>query len=82
MQLDILTPDQSVFSGDVSSTTLPGSNGSFQILNSHAPLVSILDAGVVKYVDPSGKNESLNITGGMVEVNDNKIIVLADGVAE
>lgn len=82
MQLDILTPDASIFSGEVESSTLPGSTGSFQVLKNHAPLVSILDAGLVKYVNASGQEESLSITGGMVEVNNNKVIVLADGVTE
>lgn len=81
MQLNILTPDESVFSGEVESSTLPGSNGSFQVLKNHAPLVSILDAGLVKYVNTSGQEESLTITGGMVEVNNNKVIVLADGIS-
>mgnify|MGYP003682896229 CR=1 FL=1 len=82
MQLDILTPDKKVFTGDVVSATFPGVNGSFQVLNSHAPVISMLEAGKLKYVDTSKKETIVDITGGLVEVFDNKIIVLADGVTE
>jgi len=79
MQLDILTPDQSVFSGEVDTATLPGASGSFQILNSHAPLISVLEKGNLVYVN-GGNSTTISILGGTVEVKDNKIIVLADGI--
>ena len=79
MQLDILTPDKQVFTGEVSSSTFPGANGEFQVLNNHAPLISALSSGPLKYVS-DGKEEKVTITGGLVEVLNNKIIVLADGV--
>lgn len=82
MQLDILTPEEKVFEGEVQSSTLPGATGEFQILNNHAPIISILDAGKLKYVDTNGKEEQIQITGGLVEVFENKIIVLADGIAD
>lgn len=82
MQLDILTPDKKVFKGEVQSSTLPGATGEFQILNHHAPIISILAAGPLKYVDQAGKQEQIQITGGLVEVFQNKIIVLADGIAQ
>lgn len=82
MQLDILTPDRKVFSGEVVSSTLPGIDGSFQILNNHAPIISLLDAGTLKYVNASSQETIVNVTGGLVEVFDNKIIVLADGIVE
>ena len=81
MQLDILTPGKKVFSGEVESSTFPGVDGQFQILNSHAPIISILAAGNVKYKTSTGE-QVLQVTGGLVEVNDNKIIVLADGLVE
>ena len=52
------------------------------MLNNHAPLISVLDAGKLKYIDNAGKETVVNVTGGLVEVLDNKIIVLADGIAE
>ncbi len=82
MQLDILTPGKKVFSGEVDSSTFPGVEGQFQILNSHAPIISILVAGKLKYSVSKGAEATINITGGLVEVCDNKIIVLADGITE
>jgi F-type H+-transporting ATPase subunit epsilon len=81
MQLDILTPGKKVFSGQVESSTLPGAEGQFQILNNHAPIISILAAGNLKYKTSEGE-QVIKVTGGLVEVNDNKIIVLADGITE
>jgi F-type H+-transporting ATPase subunit epsilon len=79
MHLEILTPEKKLFEGEVTSATFPGEDGSFQILNNHAPLVSLLKDGVVEYKS-NGPTEKLHITGGVVEVLKNKVILLADGV--
>ena len=76
MQLEILTPDKTVFSGEVDSVTLPGSGGQFQILKNHAALVSSLEKGNVKVKTNEGEKQ-FEITGGVVEVLNNKIVVLA-----
>ncbi len=81
MQLEIITPDKKVFEGEVSVATFPGADGSFQVLNSHAPLVSLLTGGMVSYKSKEG-NSQVQITGGVVEVLKNKVIVLADGVVD
>ena len=93
MILEIVSPEAKLFSGEVTSVTLPGVDGSFQILNHHAPIVSILEKGTIKIVAPvfnfskeiAGKftkvNEqtyTLEIASGTIEMKDNKIIVLAD----
>jgi F-type H+-transporting ATPase subunit epsilon len=78
MHLEIITPEKKIFEGEVRIATLPGSDGSFQILNNHAPLVSILKQGVVEYKTKEATNQ-VTITGGVVEVLKNKVIVLADG---
>lgn len=79
MILEILTPDKKIYQGEVSSVTVPGKQGSFEILNNHAPIVSTLDDG--KITLRFGKDEQFfKILGGVVEVLHNKIIVLADGV--
>ena len=76
MHLDILTPDKTLFTGEVDSITVPGSKGQFQILNNHAALVSSLDKGKVKV--KSGNDEQVfEIKGGVVEVLKNKIVILA-----
>ncbi|MFM7195829.1 MAG: ATP synthase F1 subunit epsilon [Bacteroidota bacterium] len=79
MNLEILTPEKKVFEGEVTSATFPGADGSFQVLNSHAPLVSLLKDGVVEYKTKE-KTERVAITGGVVEVLNNQVILLADGV--
>jgi len=81
MYLEIMTAEKKVFEGDVSSATFPGSDGSFQVLNNHAPLVSLLAAGVVEY-KTNDQRQRVQITGGVVEVLKNKVIVLADGIKE
>jgi F-type H+-transporting ATPase subunit epsilon len=78
MHLEIITPEKKIFEGEVRITTLPGSDGSFQILNDHAPLISLLKQGVVEYKTKEATNQ-VTITGGVVEVLKNKVIVLADG---
>ena len=79
MQLEIVTPDQKVFEGEVSAVTFPGSDGEFQVLSSHAPMISSLGKGQVR-IQASGKTEELIIDGGVVEVLNDKIIVLAESV--
>jgi F-type H+-transporting ATPase subunit epsilon len=79
MYLEILTPEKKVFEGDVTIATFPGADGSFQIMDNHAPLISLLKEGVVEYKSKEATN-NVTITGGVVEVLSNKIILLADGV--
>jgi F-type H+-transporting ATPase subunit epsilon len=80
MHLEIITPDKKVFEGEVAIVTFPGSDGSFQVLNNHAPLVSLLKDGVVEYKTLERETAQVSITGGVVEVLKNKVIVLADGL--
>ena len=77
MLIDIVTPDKNIFSGDISSATFPGSDGSFGIKENHAPMVATLKKGKIKVV-VNGKEEFFDVKGGVVEVNHNKIIVLAE----
>jgi F-type H+-transporting ATPase subunit epsilon len=81
MNLEILTPEKKIFEGEVSSVIFPGADGSFQVLNNHAPLVSLLKAGVVQYRFNDNTTE-VAITGGVVEVLKNDVILLADGLKE
>jgi len=79
MHLEILTPEKKVFEGDVTIVTFPGADGSFQVMDNHAPLISLLKEGVVEYKSKEA-SQNVTITGGVVEVLNNKIILLADGV--
>ncbi|MES2617681.1 MAG: F0F1 ATP synthase subunit epsilon [Bacteroidota bacterium] len=76
MQVDILTPDQTLFSGDATIVTVPGVKGSFQIKNNHAPIISALGKGTVVIDGPEGK-KSFPVTSGIVEVLKNKIVILS-----
>ncbi len=77
MNIEIITPDKKVFSGDANLVTLPGKDGSFQVLNDHAPLVATLGKGDL-VID---NRQTFTIDGGTVEVLKNKILVLAEAVA-
>jgi len=79
MHLEIVTPEKKIFEGEVSIATFPGADGSFQVLNDHAPLISLLKKGSVVYKSKEAKGE-IKITGGVVEVLKNKVILLADGI--
>jgi F-type H+-transporting ATPase subunit epsilon len=65
MYLEILTPEKKVYEGDVVIATFPGSDGSFQIMDNHAPLISLLKEGLVEYKSKEATN-SIHITGGVV----------------
>jgi F-type H+-transporting ATPase subunit epsilon len=80
MNLEILTPDKKVYEGEVTAVTVPGTLGSFQILRDHAPIISTLEDGEV-VINNGTTSETFFIKGGVVEVLENKIIVLAEGIA-
>ncbi|MEX2596502.1 MAG: ATP synthase F1 subunit epsilon [Salibacteraceae bacterium] len=77
MKLEILSPDKRIYSGDADALQLPGKDGLFGILKNHAPMISSLKKGMVK-VSVNGKDELFEINGGVVEVQSNKVIVLAE----
>ncbi len=79
MQLDILTPEAEVFSGEVDYVQLPGIDGLFEVLNNHAPLISALQDGKLK-LRANGKVQDYVIKSGIVEVINNKVSVLTEGV--
>ena len=81
MYLEIVTPDQKVFEGEVISATFPGIDGSFQVLNNHAPLLSTLRKGTIVYKDKKEEYEVV-VDGGVVEVLNNKVVVLAEALVE
>jgi F-type H+-transporting ATPase subunit epsilon len=80
MKIEIITPDKKVFDGEVKSVRVPGKKGSFQVLKDHAPIISTLEGGPVIMVGLEGNETVLEITGGVIEVKANKIILLADSV--
>lgn len=91
MQLEIVSPEAQLFSGEVLSITVPGASGSFQILNNHAPLVSTLVEGKIKIqgninLDEANKSKFtqdgdityLHIQSGAIELSYNKVILLTE----
>lgn len=93
MILEIVTPEATIFNSEVDSVAVPGINGSFQMLTDHAPIVSLLNKGVIKikgeaiiidkkfadkFKNKEGDEYQLEINSGTIEMNTNKIIILAD----
>lgn len=82
MKIEIITPDRNIYSGEIRSVRVPGRKGSFQVLKDHAPIISTLDAGPVIIADDQGTEVRFEITGGVIEVKRNRIILLADSVVQ
>jgi F-type H+-transporting ATPase subunit epsilon len=81
MKIEIITPDRKIFEGDIKSVRIPGKKGSFQVLKDHAPIISTLENGQVILVDQGGNETVFKISGGVIEVKANNIILLADSVS-
>ena len=79
MQLEIITPDKKVYSGEVTSVSVPGTQGRFEMLNNHAAIISTLANGIVKIKDSEGE-KTFDVKGGVVENLKNKIVILAESV--
>lgn len=80
LNLEIVTPPKSAFNGEIKSITVPGTEGRFQVLLNHAPIISTFDIGMIKVELPDGKPNYFSTAGGTIEVLDNKILVLADSI--
>ncbi len=80
MKIEIITPDKKIFEGEIKSVRVPGKKGSFQVLKDHAPIISTLENGLVRMVDQENREIIYEISGGVIEVKSNKIILLADSV--
>ncbi|MDP1802438.1 MAG: ATP synthase F1 subunit epsilon [Bacteroidota bacterium] len=77
MKIEIITPDKKLYEGTIKSAVFPGSEGSFGVLNNHAPLIGTLKAGKIELIDDTNTKIDFEINGGVVEVLKNKVIVLA-----
>ena len=78
MILEIITPEKEMFNGEVSSVKIPGSSGEFEILNNHASIVSTLINGNIRIITHDKEELNFNINGGVVEMQKNKIVILAE----
>jgi len=79
LKLEIVTPLGQIFSNDVKSVTLPGSEGEFGVLPNHASVVTLLSAGIIDIELKDGNHDVVAINWGYVDVNENSVTVLADG---
>jgi F-type H+-transporting ATPase subunit epsilon len=80
MKIEIVTPDKKIYDGEIKSVRVPGKKGSFQVLKDHAPIISTLENGLVRIVDQENNEINYEISGGVIEVKANNIILLADSV--
>lgn len=78
LKLKIVSPERIEYEGDVECVKVPGTAGSFEILNDHAPIISSLDKGVVEYTASGGQKENLAILGGFVAVQKNEVSVCVE----
>jgi len=78
MILEIITPENKLFEGQVTSVKFPGTDGEFGVLNNHAPIISTLTKGKIIVTDENDEVSDFEINGGVIEMQNNKIIVLAD----
>lgn len=76
-RLDIVSPEKTIFSGEADAATLPGEKGRFTVLCNHAPLISVLVKGTVRWVH-DGNEQTLDVSGGFVEVKNNVVTVCVE----
>ncbi|MGB0423350.1 MAG: ATP synthase F1 subunit epsilon [Flavobacteriales bacterium] len=77
MTVEIITPESTLYEGEATSVQLPGSDGSLGILDKHAPLITTLKKGTLKLKTSNGE-QSFEVNGGTVEVNNNRVMILAE----
>jgi F-type H+-transporting ATPase subunit epsilon len=80
MNISVLTPDKEIFKGAITSVKVPGKGGQFQVLKNHAPIVSALSKGEVTLVKDSGEKVKFIIEKGFIEVSNNEVSLLVQGV--
>ena len=82
MFLEIITPDRTLFTGEVKLIQVPGTKGSFEILKNHAPIISTLEQGTIKIIDQQDQEDFYDILGGVIEVKKNKVVILSEAEQE
>ena len=82
LKLDIVTPEGKIFSNNVKSVTLPGSEGEFGVLPGHVGIVTTLDSGVIEIEKQEGKKEIVDINWGYAKVDERSVDILAEGAVD
>ena len=80
MNLTVLTPEKEYFKGDIKGVILPGTKGEFEVLDNHAPIISSLGEGAVKIIQLSGEIKKFSIKAGFIEVLNNEVALLVNGL--
>ena len=78
MTVDIISPEDVIYSGEAKLVSLPGSKGAFEILQNHADIISTLEKGRIKVETSSDGDKFFDVNGGLVEFSDNKLNVLVN----
>ncbi len=78
MKIEITTPDNTIYEGDISLAQFPGLDGSFEVLNDHAAMIAVLKKGKIKVIDSKKSVHFFEVNGGVVEVLKNNVQVLAE----
>ncbi|MCX6238451.1 MAG: ATP synthase F1 subunit epsilon [Bacteroidia bacterium] len=78
MHIEIITPEKLLFAGEIKLVKLPGTLGSFEIMENHAPIISTLSKGKIKVKETNGNIVYFEIVGGLVEASNNEIKVLVE----
>lgn len=79
MNVELITPDRKVFTGEADRVKMPGVDGLFEVLHNHAPMIAALKAGEIKVTGKDGV-KFFNIIGGFAEVLNNNVVILAEGI--
>ena len=76
MQLELITPNKTLFNGEIHLIQVPGAKGSFEVLKNHVPIVSSLESGKIKVITSAGEEKFFTINDGFIEVKNNEISVI------
>lgn len=76
MRLEIITPDEVLFDGEINRVQFPGDSGSFEVLKNHAPMIATIKSGNIKVVNTNGETQQFQVDPGFVEVRDNQVTAL------
>jgi len=79
LKLSIVTPNGSIFDGEVKSVVLPGIDGEFGVIPDHSSLVTTLDVGVIEITNTNATIDAIAINWGHAKVNETSVDVLVDG---
>lgn len=82
MNISVLSPDKTIFEGKITSVKVPGTGGEFEVLNNHAPIVASLGEGKVRILKEGGENMGFEIERGFIEVLNNEVSLLVQGLKE